>query len=199
MSLTTAEITSLLDRWSEGAQDALDELVPLIFNDVRELARRALEKEPKGHTLQPTALVNEIYLRLEGRRSVQWKNREQFFGFLSQLIRRILIDHARGRHRAKRGGGIRPVSLDEVLGLAEVQHQDLIAVTEALDALAEIDPRQAKIVELRFFMGLTLEQIADVLGVSLSTVNREWRIARIWFRRELSQEDPDEPTRIPSG
>ncbi len=189
MSLTTAEITELLDRWSDGAPGALDELIPLVFNDMRRLAKRALDKDPGARTLQPTALVNEIYLRLEGRRSVQWQNRDQFFGFLSQLIRRILIDHARGRKRAKRGSGVRPLPLDDVFGLAKVENLDLIAVTEALDALAELDPRQARIVELRFFMGLTHEQIAEVLGVSLSTVNREWKTARMWLERALSQRD----------
>lgn len=187
MSLTTAEITALLDRWSAGAPDALEELIPLVFHDVRELARRALAKEPKGHTLQPTALVHEVYLRLEGRRSVQWKNREQFFGFLSQLIRRILIDHARGRRRDKRGGGVRPLPLDAVFGLAETRHPELIAVDDALKDLAALDPRQARIVEMRFFIGLTHEQIAEVLGVSLSTVNREWRTARMWLERALSR------------
>ncbi len=197
MSLTTAEITELLDRWSDGAPGALDELIPLIFNDMRRLARRALDKDPGARTLQPTALVNELYLRLEGRRSVQWQNRDQFFGFLSQLIRRILIDHARGRKRAKRGSGIRPLPLDDVFGLAETQPQDLIDLDDALKALEELDQRQALIVKLRFFMGLTHQQIADVLGVSLSTVNREWRTARMWLERELSEEDPDEPTRSP--
>ncbi len=187
MDLTTAEITELLDRWSDGAADALDELVPLVFNDVRELARRALAKESRGHTLQPTALVSEVYLRLEGRRSVRWQNREQFFGFLSQLIRRILIDHARGRRREKRGSGVRPLPLDDVFGLAEARHPELIAVDDALKDLAELDPRQARVVELRFFMGLTHEQIGEVLGVSLATVNRDWRTARMWLERALSR------------
>ncbi len=189
MSLTTAEITALLDRWSDGATGALDELIPLVFNDVRELARRALAKESDDHTLQATALVSEVYLRLEGRRSVQWQSREQFFGFLSQLIRRILIDHARGRRRAKRGGGVKPLSLDDVFGLAQARHPELIALDDALQDLARLDPRQARIVELRFFMGLTLEQIAEVLGVSLATVNREWRTARMWLERELSKRE----------
>ncbi len=191
MSLTTAEITALLDRWSDGAPEALDELIPLVFNDVRELARRALAKEPRGHTLQPTALVSEVYLRLEGRRSVQWANREQFFGFLSQLIRRILIDHARGRQRAKRGSGIRPLALDDVVGLAKTRHGELIALDDALKDLGGLDPRQARIVEMRFFIGLTHEQIAEVLGVSLSTVNREWKTARMWLERALSQRDEE--------
>lgn len=192
MSLTTAEITELLDRWSDGAPGALNELIPLVFNDIRELARRAMGKESRGHTLQPTALVSEIYLRLEGRRSVQWKNREQFFGYLSRMIRRILIDQARGRMRIKRGGGVRPLSLDDVIGLAEVRHDQLIAVTEALDALAKLDPRQAWIVEMHFFMGLTHKQIAEVGNISLSTVNRDWRTARLWLKRQLSQQDAEQ-------
>ncbi len=187
MNLTRSEITELLDRWGDGAPNALGELIPLVFNDVRELARRALAKEPAGHTLQPTALVSEVYLRLEGRRSVQWKNREQFFGFLSQLIRRILIDHARSHQRAKRGSGARPLPLDDVLGLGETRHPELIALDDALDDLADFDPRQARVVEMRFFMGLTHEQIAEVLGVSLATVNREWKTARMWLERALHQ------------
>ncbi len=192
MSLTTVEITELLDRWSDGAQGALDELVPLVFNDVRELARRALEKEPQGHTLQATALVSEVYLRLEGRRSVQWANREQFFGFLSQLIRRILIDHARGRKRTKRGRGVRPLPLDDVFGLAETRHPELLALDDALEDLARLDPRQARVVEMRFFIGLTHQQIAGVLGVSLATVNREWRTARMWLERALSRREKED-------
>ncbi len=187
MNLTTAEITELLDRWSGGSHQALDELIPLVFHDVRELARRALAKEPRGHTLQPTALVSEVYLRLEGRRSVQWKNRQQFFGFLSQLIRRILIDHARGRQREKRGSGVRPLSLDQVFGLAESRHPELIALDDALQDLSRLDRRQAQVVEMRFFIGLTHEQIAEVLGVSLATVNRDWRTARMWLERALSR------------
>ncbi len=187
MSRTSSEITELLDRWSDGTPGALDKLIPLVFNDVRELARRALAKEPAGHTLQPTALVSEVYLRLEGRRSVQWKNREQFFGFLSQLIRRILIDHARGRRREKRGSGVRPLRLEDVFGLAETRHPELIALDDALADLAELDPRQARVVEMRFFIGLTHEQIAEVLEVSLATVNREWKTARMWLERALSR------------
>lgn len=193
MEPTSSEITHLLDRWSGGDPEALGELVPLIFNDVRELARRNLAREAPGHTLQPTALVNEVYLRLEGRRSVEWKNREQFFGFLSQLIRRILVDHARGRHRVKRGDGVRPVALDDVVGLSVSRPPEFIALDDALGELAAIDPRQGRIVELRFFMGLTFEQIAEVLGVSLSTVNREWKSARMWLLRAL---DPGEETAL---
>jgi RNA polymerase sigma factor (TIGR02999 family) len=183
-----SEVTALLDRWSGGDREALDELIPLIFEDVRELARRHLAHEPPGHTLQPTALVHEVYLRLEKRRTVSWKNREQFFGFLAQLIRRILVDHARGHRRTKRGGGRRPLSLEDVFGLSDVRHPELVALDDALKDLARIDPRQSRIVELRYFIGLTLEQIAAVLGLSLTTVNREWKTARMWLLRELSRE-----------
>lgn len=185
MGRTSSEITALLDRWSGGDAEALGELVPLIFDDVRELARRGLAKERPDHTLQPTALVNEVYLRLEGSRTVQWRNREQFFGFLSQLIRRILVDHARGHRRAKRGSGVKPLALDDIVGLGKTPHPELVALDDALKDLAALDPRQAQIVELKFFIGLTLEQIADVFGVSLSTVNREWKSARMWLLRAL--------------
>lgn len=186
MKIIGSEITELLDRWSGGDRQALDELVPLVFDDVRDLARQHLAREPPGHTLQPTALVSEVYLRLEKRRTVTWKNREQFFGFLAQLIRRILIDHARTHQRVKRGSGERPLSLEDVFGLADVRHPELVALDDALRDLAGIDPRQSRIVELRYFVGLTLEQIAEVLDLSLSTVNREWKIARMWLLRELS-------------
>lgn len=189
MDPTSSEITELLDRWSGGDPAALGELIPLVFDDVRELARRCMAREAPGHTLQPTALVNEVYIRLEGRRSVEWKNREQFFGFLSQLIRRILVDHARSRHRDKRGGGVRPLALDDIVGLSATRHPEMVALDEALKDLAAIDPRQSRIVELRFFIGLTLEQIADVFDVSLSTANREWKAARMWLLRELDQKD----------
>ena len=187
MEPVSSEVTALLDRWSGGDREALGELIPLVFDDVRELARRLMAREAPGHTLQPTALVHEVYLRLEGRRSVQWKNRQQFFGFLAQLIRRILVDHARRHRRAKRGGGLRPLALDDVVGLGEMRHPELLAVDDALKDLADIDPRQSRVVELRFFIGLTMEQIAEVLGVSLATVNREWKTARMWLLRALGE------------
>lgn len=187
MEKVSSEVTALLDLWSGGDRNALGVLIPLIFDDVRELARRALAKESPAHTLQPTALVSEVYLRLEGRRSVQWQSRQQFFGFLAQLIRRILVDHARRHHRSKRGSGVRPLPLDDVFGLAEIRHPDLIAVDDALEDLAKIDPTQARIIELRFFIGLKHQQIAEVLEVSLSTINREWAIARMWLLRELDK------------
>ncbi len=185
MDKVRSDVTALLDRWSGGDRDALGELIPLIFDDVRELARRALAKESPAHTLQPTALVSEVYLRLEGRRSVQWQSRQQFFGFLAQLIRRILVDHARRHHRRKRGSGRKPLSLDDVIGLAEIRHPELLAVDAALVDLAKADPTLSQIVELRFFIGLTLRQIASILEVSVSTVNREWATARMWLMREL--------------
>lgn len=184
-------VTELLDRWSAGDREALDELIPLVFDEVRELARYHLARERPGHTLQPTALVNEVYLRLEKRRRVSWKNREQFFGFLVQLIRRILVDHARKHGRAKRGGGEKPLSLDEVFGLAKIRHPELVALDDALHELAELDPRQSQIVELRYFMGLKLEEIAELLDLSLSTVNRDWKTARMWLLRELSARDDE--------
>jgi len=187
MAPLTNDVTTLLDRWSDGDQQALDELLPLVLDDVRGLARQYLARERPGHTLQPTALVNEVYLRLEKRRTVTWKNRQQFFGFLAQLIRRILVDHARTQHRAKRGGRERPLSLDDFFSLGEIRHPELVALDDALADLQRLDPRQSRIVELRYFVGLTLEQIAELLGLSLSTVNREWSTARLWLLRELSR------------
>jgi len=181
-----SEVTALLERWSEGDADALGELIPVVFDQVRDLAHRHLAREAPGHTWQTTELVHEVYLRLVDRRQVQWQNRAQFFGYLAEVMRRLLIDHARRRLREKRGSGVRPLPLDDVFGLAEKRPPELLALDDALAGLAHIDPRQSRIVELRFFIGLTLQQIADVLGVSLATVNRDWRSARMWLLRQLA-------------
>jgi RNA polymerase sigma-70 factor (ECF subfamily) len=180
-----SEITGLLVDWSRGDTAALERLMPLVVDELRHLARSHFRREPDGHTLQPTALVNEVYLRLAGQRQVQWDNRSQFFAFAATLMRRVLVDHAKARRTAKRGGDIRKISLQDVIGLSEPEDVDLLALDDALSALAEIDPRQSRIVELRFFAGLTHEEIADVLGVSVSTVKREWRTARLWLYRQI--------------
>jgi len=180
----TTDVTGLLVDWSRGDEEALERLMPLVVDELRHLARSHFRREPDGHTLQPTALVNEVYLRLTDQRQVQWDNRSQFFAFAATLMRRVLVDHAKARHTAKRGGKVRKVSLQDVIGLAEPEDVDLLALDDALSALAEIDPRQSRIVELRFFAGLTHEEIADVLSVSVSTVKREWRTARLWLYRE---------------
>ena len=179
------EITRLLDRWSGGDSAAFDRLIPLIFDELRGLARAQFARERENHTLQPTALVHEVYLRLVDRRSVSWQSRAQFLNFAAAMMRRILVDHARTRRAGKRGGDQPTVVFDEVLDLPADLRPDLVAVDEALLALAAFDSRQARIVELRFFGGLTVEEIALTLGVSTRTVQREWKIARLWLLREL--------------
>ncbi|RPH53921.1 sigma-70 family RNA polymerase sigma factor [bacterium] len=182
-------VTQLLQEWSRGDPAALEKLIPLVFQHLREIAGRMFRRESDGHTLQPTALVNEVYLRLMDQRSMHWQNREQFFSVAALLMRRILVDYAKGRQTAKRGKGVPKVPLDEALGVADVRHLDVDLVAdldEGLSRLAEIDPRQAKIVEMRFFMGLSHEEIADVLAISVSTVKREWRTAQLWLYRELT-------------
>ena len=184
-------VTELLQEWSKGDPSALEKLIPLVFQQLREMASRMFRRESDGHTLQPTALVNEVYLRLIDQRSMHWQNREQFFSVAALLMRRILVDYAKSRQTAKRGKGIPKVPLDEALGVADIRDldPDLVAdVDEGLSRLAELDPRQAKIVEMRFFMGLSHEEIADVLEISVSTVKREWHVAKLWLRREVSSD-----------
>ena len=179
------EITRLLDGWSGGDSAAFDRMMPLVFDELRGLARAQFARERKNHTLQPTALVHEVYLRLAGRRSVSWQSRAQFLNFAAAMMRRILVDYARVRKADKRGGEQPTVMFDEALDLPSDLRPDLVAVDEALLALAAFDPRQARIVELRFFGGLTIEEIALTLGISNRTVHREWKIARLWLLREL--------------
>lgn len=180
------QVTHLLLRWSDGDKEALRQLMPLVCRELRHQAKNYLTKENPAHTLQPTALVNEVYLRLHDCRTVEWKNSAHFFGFAATTMRRILVDHARSHQRAKRGDGVRPLPLDESLDLPEEQDLDLVALDDALNQLAELDPRQARIVDQRFFVGLTVDETAAVLGVSAPTVKREWRLARLWLFRELS-------------
>ncbi|NJL28768.1 MAG: sigma-70 family RNA polymerase sigma factor [Thermoanaerobaculia bacterium] len=186
MTTPPQEVTQLLLDWSEGDPKALAKLMPLVCDELRTLARRYLNREALGHTLQPTALVNEVYLRLHGRKRVQWKNRAHFFGFAAQTMRRILVDHARSQKTSKRGEGGHALPLDEAIDLAAHQQTDLVALDEALKILTEMDPRQAQIVDLRFFVGLTVEECAAVLGIGTATVKREWQLARLWLLREIS-------------
>ena len=186
MSGTESEVTRLLEGWASGDQRALDQLIPLVIGHVRELAARALAREAPDHTLQPTALANEVYLQLAGRRSVQWRNREQFFGFLADLMRRILVDHARRHKSAKRGGNAIQVSL-EVVDVPAMRSPDLLALDDALETLIAVDPRQGRIVELKFFVGLKDRETAEILGTSVKTVERQWRAAKAWLHRELSR------------
>ena len=184
---TPKEITQLLVAWGAGDESALAELTPLVHEELRRLAHRYMGGERAGHTLQTTALVNEAYLRLIDWKSVRWQSRAHFFGVSAQLMRRILVDFARARGNAKRGGGTPRVALDEAAAVSDERGADLLALDEALRALAELDPRQSKVVELRFFGGLTVEEAAEVLKVSPATVERDWSFARAWLHRELSK------------
>ena len=179
------QVTQLLLAWGQGERAALDELLPLVYEELRRLAHRYMAGERPDHTLQTTALVNEAYLRLIDVRQVRWENRAHFFALSAQLMRRILVEFARARGSGKRGGGIRKVSLDEALIGPEEPGQDLVALDDALTAMAAVDPRQSKVVELRFFGGLTVEETAEALDVSSQTVLRDWRLAKAWLRREI--------------
>jgi RNA polymerase sigma factor (TIGR02999 family) len=181
------EITRLLVAWSDGDKSALEELTPLVYDELHRLAHRYMRGERAGHTLQTTALVNEAYTRLIDWKNVRWQNRAHFFGVSAELMRRILVDFARARGYQKRGGGIRAVTLNDAINVSNEKGVDLIALDEALSALAELDPRQSKVVELRFFGGLTSEEAAEVLNVSVATVRRDWSLASAWLHRELSK------------
>jgi RNA polymerase sigma factor (TIGR02999 family) len=181
------EVTQLLAKATQGDRAATEDLFPLVYEELRDLAQRFLSGERKNHTLQPTALVHEAYLRLVGPEA-SWESRAHFFGAAARAIRRILTDHARQRGRVKRGSGVRQVSLDEAGPVAQpVEDMDLVGLDAALTALAEQDPQKAQVVELRFFAGLTAEQTAQALGISPSTVARDWAFAKVWLHRELTR------------
>jgi len=179
------DISSLLRAWSDGDQSALERLTPVVYDELHRLARRYMKGERSGHSLQTTALVNEAYMRLVDYERMQWQNRAHFFAVSAQLMRRILVEHAR-RHNLKRGGGVQHVSLDEVSLLDRGQDADLVALDDAMNGLARIDPRKVQVVEMRFFGGLSVEETAEVLKVSPVTVKRDWRAARAWLYRELA-------------
>ncbi len=179
------DITTLLVAWGRGDEAALQQLVPLVHRELHQIARRCLKGERPGHTLQPTALVNEAYLRLIDVRRMSWKNRTHFFAMSARLMRRVLVDFARSRQYQKRGGGALRVSLDEAHGVATERGQDLVALDEALTRLSAVDERKARVIEMRFFGGLTVEETAEVLEVSRDTVLRDWRLARAWLMHEL--------------
>ena len=187
------DITGLLVDWGNGDQAALDELIPLVYDELRRLAARYMRRESQGHTLQTSALINEAYLRLVDQKKVQLQNRAQFFGFAAQLMRRILVDHARSRSRIKRGGGVQMVSLAEQAVISN-DVAEVIALDDALKNLAEMDPRKAQIVEMKFFGGLTNEEVAEVLKVTSRTVEREWRKAKAWLHRAISKTVTSETT-----
>lgn len=181
-----SDVTQLLLDWRRGDPAVGDQLLPAIYAELHRQAERAMRRESPEHTLQPTALVHEAYLRLIDQNRVEWRNRAHFFGVAAQLMRRILVDHARGQHAAKRGGGDRPITLTDVGAAASTETGlDVLALHEALETLAAFDPKQARLVELRYFTGLSIEETAEALGISPATVKREWAIARAWLRREL--------------
>jgi len=188
MATRSAEgITQLLERWSNGEEKALDELLPLVYDELHRLAVTYLRRERREHTLQPTALVNELFLKFSEQHSMSWQNRAQFFGVAAQLMRRILVDHARAHFADKRGGDRFCVSLRNIAAFGAEPDADLLALHDALNRLAEIDPTQARIVELRFFGGLTIKETAEVMGISHATVEREWKIAKAYLKRELTR------------
>ena len=180
------DVTHLLRRLNRGNSQAANELVPLIYNELRQLAAACMRREQAGHTLQPTALVHEAYLRLMGQRNVQWNDRAHFFAVAATLMRRVLLDYARKRHTAKRGGAPRKATLAEGLLIAEEHLDDVLALDQGLTRLAAIDPQQARLVELRFFAGLDVEEIAAVMDISTATVKREWSSAKAWLNREIT-------------
>ena len=183
-----ANVTALLGEWSRGNQTALDQLLPLVYAELRRVAARQLRNERANHTLQPTALVHEVYLRIVDQRQVDWQNRAHFFGVAARVMRRILVDHARRHGASKRGDGVRCVSIDEAKDMAASNEMPILALDQALDRLESVDPDLARIVELRAFGGLTIEEAAHVLGVSPSTAKRDWRTAKSWLNRELGSE-----------
>jgi len=185
METSSHDVTQLLQAWSVGEPDALAKLTPLVYQELRSLAQRYMAQERPGQTLQATALVHEAYLRLVGVKKLNWQNRAQFFGVSAQFMRRILVDRARSRRSLKRGGDAQPVSFDEALVLSPEPGQDLVALDDALKTLATMDPRRSRVVELRFFGGLTVEETAEVLHVSPETVMHDWKLAKAWLLREL--------------
>jgi RNA polymerase sigma factor (TIGR02999 family) len=193
MASTPDDITQLLLDWSNGNREAFDRLAPLVYDELRNLAHRYMRRERPGHTLQTTALVNEAYIRLIDQKSVHWQNRAHFFAIAAHMMRRILVDYARGRRYRKRGGDARPVSLDEAAIVSEERSSELIAVDDALMELEAWDSRKSKIVELRFFGGLSIEETAEVIKVSPTTVQREWRSAKAWLYQAIAQESRNEP------
>ncbi len=182
-------VTELLIDWNRGDKGALDRLMPLVYEELRQLARRQLSLEEPGHTLQSTALVHEAYLRLVDQDRVQWQNRAQFFAVAAQLIRRILVDHARRRHAGKRGGEARKLSLDESIATPQHKDIDLVALDDALTDLSRLDAQQAQVIELRFFAGLTIAESAEALGISPATVHRDWITAKAWLFDQVSRSD----------
>jgi RNA polymerase sigma factor (TIGR02999 family) len=187
MTPSSENVTQLLLDWRNGDQTALDRLMPLVYEELRRIAGHYMRDERKGHTLQTSALVNEAYLRLVDHENIAWQNRAHFFGVAAQAMRRILVDHARTRNYQKRGGGAQQVSLDEAATVAEERAAEMIALDDALKELARMDERKSRVVELRYFGGLSVEETAEALGVSIQTVGRDWSTAKAWLLREMSK------------
>ena len=186
---STGPVTRLLQAWSKGDDQALEQLMPLVYDELHDLAEAYLRREPEGHTLQTTALIHEAFIRLLEQQRLTWESRTHFFGIAARMMRRILVDHARRRRYRKRGGGARRLSLDEAPALAADQVPELVALDDALSSLEAIAPRQVRVVELRYFAGLTRAETAEVLGISVPTVARHWRVARAWLLRQLESAD----------
>jgi RNA polymerase sigma-70 factor (ECF subfamily) len=186
------EITERLIAWGAGDRAALDQLLPTVYQELRRIAGNYLRRENPGHTLQPTALVHEAWLRLIDQTRVNWRNRAQFFGVAAQLMRRILVDHAKTKHREKRGGDAIKFSLDDVINLSQDRAADLLALDDALDGLARIDGRKSRVVELRYFGGFSVEETAQILDVSPETVMRDWKMAKAWLYQQIRRETSDD-------
>lgn len=189
MNTSPQDVTGLLVRWRTGDREALDALTPLVYDELRRLAKSYLRRERPDHTLDGTALVHEAYMRLVDQRNVEWRNRNHFFALAAELIRRILVDHARARIAAKRGGANVKLSLDEALAPADEKDLNILALDDALLALAKADPQQSRIVELRYFAGLTIEETADVMEISPATVKRDWTTAKAFLKREMLRKE----------
>jgi RNA polymerase sigma factor (TIGR02999 family) len=182
----STDVTQMLKQWGAGNQDVLEDLMPLVYEELRRMAARSLRKEREGHTLQTTALIHEAYLKLIDQRDAKWQNRSHFFAIAAQAMRRILVDYARERHREKRGGSAENLPIEEAAFVASNEKSiDLVALDEALTRLAKFDERQARVVELRYFSGLDIDETAEVLGISNATVRRDWNIAKAWLRQEI--------------
>jgi RNA polymerase sigma factor (TIGR02999 family) len=188
MGFAPRQVTELLRGWSRGEEEAAEKLLPLVYEDLRQRAHRQMGRERRGHTLQTTALVHEAYLRLVGAGPLDWQSRSHFFAIAARAMRRILVDHARSRRSLKRGAAARAVSLDEGLLVAPQPHRDMVSLDEALEALTALDPRKGRVVELRYFGGLSVEETAAVLKVSARTVKGDWQFAKVWLLREMRRE-----------
>ncbi len=187
MSVPQQDVTQLLHNWQKGDEAAMNQLMPLVYDELRKIAAAYLHREGAAHTLQTVELVNEAYLRLIDQSRVNWQSRSHFYGIAAQMMRRILVDHAREKQAAKRGSGAAPVTLDDALNVSARRDVDILALDDALQTLAQFDPRQSRVVELRYFGGLELTEVAEVMGIAVSTVKRDWNLAKAWLYHQLSR------------